>query len=362
MSVPVPAPVIASGDPDLLDELSRLSATAGIDTVTAAGPAAAAAAWRVAPRLLVGPDLVAPLAALGLPRRPGVVVVCDTAVEPDAAWWREVVALGAEDVRTLPRDEAVLVRLLADADGSDVRGAVVAVIGGCGGAGASVLGVGLALAAVRAGRSALLVDLDPWGGGADLLLGAEQVPGLRWRDLAGLSGTVSGAVLGDALPRPEGVGVVAWDRDGVVAVPPTAVRAVLDAGARRHDLVVVDLPRRSDELGSLVLARASATFVVVPAEVRAAAAAAQAVAALAPGTARVVVRTGRGWALEPELVAAALQLPLAAVVSDERQVTAAVAAGDPPGAAARSRLAAVCDALVREVCAEPRGGAGRSAA
>ncbi len=364
MSIAAPSPsvpVLASADPELLEELTRLAATAGTDVVTVTGPGAVATAWRSAAQLLVGSDLVPALLTVGLPRRRGVAVVCPGASADDAAAWREALELGAEAVHVLPRDEATLVRLLAEADGLDAEGTVVAVLGGCGGAGASVLAVGLALAAVRAGHASLLVDLDPWGGGADLLLGAEHEPGLRWRDLAGLSGTVSGAVLEEALPRPYGLGVLAWDRDAVVDVPSPALCAVLDAGTRRHDLVVVDLPRRPDELASSVLARAAATFVVVPADVRAAAAAAQAVAALAPVSAHLVVRTGRGRALEPELISAALQLPLAAVVADERQVAGAVAAGDPPGAATRSRLAGVCDALVREVCGE-RGSGRRPAA
>ena len=62
------------------------------------------------------------------------------------------------------------------------RGAAVAVVGGCGGAGASVLAAALAVTAVRHGGRALLVDCDPLGGGLDLVLGAEHVAGLRWPD------------------------------------------------------------------------------------------------------------------------------------------------------------------------------------
>ena len=37
----------------------------------------------------------------------------------------------------------------------------------------------------------LLLDLDPWGGGIDLLVGGEATPGLRWPDLALQSGRLS---------------------------------------------------------------------------------------------------------------------------------------------------------------------------
>ena len=66
-----------------------------------------------------------------------------------------------------------MVAALSDADDdagpTRARGAVIAVIGGRGGAGASVFATALAHSATEA----LLVDLDPWGGGIDLLLGAE---------------------------------------------------------------------------------------------------------------------------------------------------------------------------------------------
>ena len=76
-----------------------------------------------------------------------------------------------------------------------------------------------------------------------------------------------------------------------------------------------------------------------------------------PG-ARLVVRTGRGRSVEPELIASALGVPLAAVVSDEARLAADVDAGDPPGARPRSSLARISDALVAQVCGEPRGGRG----
>ena len=50
---------------------------------------------------------------------------------------------------------------------------------------------------------ALLVDVDPWGGGIDLVLGSEDEPGLRWPDLALQGGRLSTAVR-EALPRTAG--------------------------------------------------------------------------------------------------------------------------------------------------------------
>ena len=81
---------------------------------------------------------------------------------------------------------------------------MLAVIGGRGGAGASVFATALAHAAPRA----LLVDVDPWGGGIDLALGSERDAGLRWPDLAAGGGRVGYPALRAALPSRHGVAVL----------------------------------------------------------------------------------------------------------------------------------------------------------
>lgn len=105
---------------------------------------------------------------------------------------------------TMPAQEHDLIRDLAEAAetvrDTALRGQVVAVIGGCGGAGASWFSVALA----RVATDALLVDLDPWGGGIDLLLGAEGVSGLRWPDLAVQGGRLNFSAVREALPRHRG--------------------------------------------------------------------------------------------------------------------------------------------------------------
>src|SRR6478752_3292617 len=49
---------------------------------------------------------------------------------------------------------------------------LIAGVGGCGGAGASTLAVGLAVAALELGRCAVLFDADAFGGGLDRLVAA----------------------------------------------------------------------------------------------------------------------------------------------------------------------------------------------
>lgn len=340
-------PLLVTADPDLLDDLLRLTASAGREAEVAAHPGAVRPSWSTAPVVIVGSDLVEAVARLRLPRRQGIIVVApgDPGAEPGL--WRSAVDVGAETVLSLPEGQQRLLECLASVDSVDEQGTVIAVVGGRGGAGASLFAVALCLAAVRAGRPPLLVDADPWGGGADLLLGAEAMPGLRWPDLAGLTGQVSGQVLADALPCPLGVGVVSWDRGSPVDLPTSALLSVLDAAARCYPFVVVDLQRRYDEQTSAVLSRAATTYVVVPAEVRSAAAAARTLAWLLPGQgSRLVVRTGRRTGLEPEVVATMLGVPLAAVVADDPRLAAAVDAGSNAGLRARSALGRVADALV----------------
>ena len=89
--------------------------------------------------------------------------------------------------------------------------AVVTVVGGRGGAGATTVSAAMALAAAREGGQVLLLDLDPYGGGIDVALGAEDVPGLRWPDLTGDRSALPGAVV-EALPRLGSLSVLSWDR------------------------------------------------------------------------------------------------------------------------------------------------------
>ena len=95
---------------------------------------------------------------------------------------------------------------------------MVAVVGGRGGAGASVLAVAIAARARTRGTRALLVDCDPLGGGLDLVAGAEELEGLRWGGLAlggGGGGRVAAASLHEALPSPDGLlTVLSCDRAG----------------------------------------------------------------------------------------------------------------------------------------------------
>ncbi len=348
--------LLITDDAGLLDDVLRMAAVAGVEIDLASHPGAIRASWSSAPLVLVGADMAVALAASMPTRRAGVVVVVGGATEddrsPDAALerpvWRAAVALGAEDVITLPTAEAWLAGRIADAgDGPELAGRLVAVVAGRGGAGASTVAVALARRAAGDGLTTLLVDADRWGGGLDLLLGGEDVPGLRWPDLVDTRGRVSGSALRHALPQLDGVTLLSWDRGDPAPVSAEAMVAVLQAGARGFDLTVIDLARSTEPAVAEAVARADDLVLVVPAEVRAVAAAAAVHNGLLGGAAHagLVVRAV-GGALTTAAVVEALSLPLWAELGDERGLAAAVDRGEPPGGRRRGPVATASRALL----------------
>ncbi|GAB6900363.1 septum site-determining protein Ssd [Kineosporia succinea] len=235
------------------------------------------------------------------------------------------------------------------------QGLVVGVVGGCGGAGASVLAAALARTAAspqsRAGVT-LLAEIDQLGGGLDLLLGAEDEPGLRWPDLASARGRLLPGSLSGTLPVIDGVHVLAAVRSGpVTGLSAAAVQAVLDAARSEYGLVVLDLPRHLDEAARAAVRAAHVCLVVVPADVRATAAARRVVASLRPEVddVRVVVREPGPAGIAADGICAALDLPLAGLLPTEPRLRLALDRGEPPGLRPRGPLAAFCRELLEEL-------------
>jgi MinD-like ATPase involved in chromosome partitioning or flagellar assembly len=248
---------------------------------------------------------------------------------------------------------------------------VVAVVGGRGGAGASVFAAGLAVTAARVGLQALLIDADPLGGGADLVLGWESIEGIRWPSVAGSDHAVHPAGLVDALPGNGGLTVLSWDRGGgaggplagpdgfdgwepgqsVAGLPAEAMAAALDAGRSTRDLLVIDLPRRVDDAAVLGLSAADRTLLVVPAELRACAAAARVAATVATHTARLelIVRGPAPGRLKPREISRALGLPLAGMLRPEPQLARALERGEPPAGVGTGPLAVLCKRILTDL-------------
>lgn len=310
-------PLVVLDDPDILDEILRIAAATGSPVERVPDVAAASDKWSAAPLVLVDEAALAALATLATladgphPPRGRLVLVC--AGEPDPASWRLTCRCGVRAVVELPEGEPELMALLADLVEMPAAGdgAVLAVVGARGGAGASVFAAAAALETTRSGAGALLVDCDSLAGGLDLVLGAEQDTGLRWPDLGVTAGRVSMTALRDALPQLRcgdgDVVLLSCGRDGP-GPDVDGLSAVLDAGRRAGYTVVCDLPRGNSAVARQVAARADLVAVVLPAEVRACAAARRVLTELATPAERVglVIRGPAPDALEPDVIADAV--------------------------------------------------------
>ena len=303
------------GDPALRDDVDRIAAAAGVPVVHAAEPSSRKA-WTGAVAVLLDAHGARRCGERALPRRARVVLVGRT--EPRVVEWQAAISVGAQHVMTLPAQERDLVAELSDAAESSRedgrRGAVVAVIAGRGGAGASLFATALAHTAA----DALLIDADPWGGGIDLALGSEAQSGLRWPDLALQGGRLNHASLREALPRYRGVSVLSGTRDGC-DIDSAPLGAVIDAGRRGGATVICDVPRRSTAASETALDAADLIVLITPADVRSCAAA----AAIAPWVSAInpnvglVVRGPAPGGLRSAEVARIVGLPLLAAMRSQ---------------------------------------------
>ncbi|MFG3254273.1 septum site-determining protein Ssd [Streptomyces sp. NPDC048172] len=363
--------LIVTEDEELLDDLLRLCAAAGTGADVAHGAPTSgvswaswggAVSWERAPLILVGDDCArgpglggeVPSGPCGALRRPGVLLVGRDL--DDSGVWERGARIGAEGVVVLPDAESWLTGRIADAAEEIGQPALtVGVFGGRGGAGASTLACALAVTAARAGRRTMLIDGDPLGGGIDVLLGGEGTEGLRWPAFAESRGRVAGAALEESLPRLHDLTVLSWDRGDSVLIPADAMKSVLSAARRRGGVVVVDLPRRIDETVTEALVQLDLGLAVVPAELRAVAAAHRMVSRvrMVVRDLRVVVRTPGGPGgerrygpgLDEDEVARLLELPLAGELPWESGLLEDIDHGIPPGHGKSGALARFCRAF-----------------
>ncbi|GAA4958262.1 septum formation initiator [Streptomonospora halophila] len=344
-------PLLVTEDPRLLDDLLRLAAAAGVEATVAHHAAQVAPEWDRAPLVVVGADLLPALARLEPePRRHVLVAGLGDSARGSAAW-EAALRVGAGAVLSLPADESRLAGLLTDsAHAGAGRAPVVAVVGGRGGAGASLFALALALSARRAGLQSALVDADPLGSGLDALLGREEAPGDRWGDLVARQGRLNWSALRSRLPDVRGAALVTWEQGPAAPVPPAAMRAVLDCAVRGADLVVADLPRAPDPAADEALRRASVVLLVAPTEVPAVFSAARTVPRLrrTAGDVRLVVREGSS-AVTAADVARTLGLPVAGRFRAERGLPRKLRNGTLPAGTRGSPLAGCADRLLASV-------------
>ena len=332
------APLLVSADPLLVADVQRLCAAAGVMPEVVRDSAHALRLWTSAPVVLVGEDCAAALAASSPPRRQRVHVLGRSPVGD--AMFRDALGVGAETVAGLPASETWLVELLTDVgDGGAAPGVTIGVIGGSGGAGATVFAAALGQMATGVGRT-LLVDADPIGAGIDRVLGLESSDGIRWDSMLQTTGRLSSRSLREALPRTGQLSVLTWPADRPATLQAFAMREVLSAGRRGFDTVVVDLPRHHDAVIDETISRCDHVVLVSTLTVPGVSSAARVAQRLPEATpARHLVTRGSRGGVAPESVSRLLRIPLLAAMADQRGLDEAINLGAGPARSRRGTLA-----------------------
>lgn len=343
-------PTVITADPAIADFVLAAGAAAGVDPVVADEPE------RLPPGpggvVCVGVDRVEQVAPAGLPRDAVVLLLGRPEDESVLCQWsaplRASVVLIPDGIRWLTQ---VL------AGGADSRATVVALAGGSGGVGTSSTALGLATAAARRGLRSLLIDLDPTGGGIDLLCGVEQESGWRWPRLAAADGFL-GDLRGE-LPVSDEVELIAMGRgDEHVAPGPAAVAAVLRSAARSHDVIVADLGRGSDPGARQGRLLADRTVLVCGSGVRPVAAAGHWLRQASEPAEHLLVRALRHREVDADSAAQILGIPCVGVIPDDSAIAVAQARGESPARAARRRWRTACDRALAELLPAQRAESG----
>ena len=325
---------VCCDDLGLMSDARRLCSAAGLEAEITAGHDVRRW-WTGAAAVLLDAAAARHIRAQGVARRGAVALLTRTGELDD---WRVAVEVGAEQVVVMPADEqALLDGVLAMPDRSG-RAAVVACVPASGGAGASTVAVGVAVASARQGTETLLVDGDPTGGGLDLVFGLEHSAGARWPDLIAAGGAPVDGLPDDLLTVAPALRLLSWDRRRARSTDDLAGgwSTLLSVAGATTELVLVDLPRST----SYDVAGADVVLLVARADVRQTVAAAQAARQLRPGCSdvRLVVRGARRGGVSASDVAAAVGLPLVAQLPDDRRITSAADSGQLPRLLGRSHF------------------------
>ncbi|MEJ6018781.1 septum site-determining protein Ssd [Corynebacterium sp. H113] len=311
--------VVAAADSALAEEVATVIAATGRTMVTVTRVNPTDAAWRRAPAVIVDIEAAEQLTECESELGDSLFVVHLDGEEPD---WDLAADVGASAVMALPSCGVDLVEELGRCDvpvaapksrptsskigrsprpalrATSRRGRALAIVPAVGGAGASVVAAAMAMGASKEGP-AILVDADPYSGGADLLVGIEHVPGIRWPDVRAESGRLDFTALMAALPQiPAGPAVLTGSRsrdDDGWTITETAVASVVDSVVSTGGTAVVDVPG-AEWLDEDVVKQVDLVVLVVPLTVRAVAAASRCTTLLqSMGTEVVAVTRGPSW-------------------------------------------------------------------
>ena len=247
-----PAVLLVTSDPRLHDEVALLAAVVGarLDIRTCwehtADGDRIGSQWAA---LMCGPDALPPEAV-----HHEVLLLSasdDGAPAPSALWGLATKHPSLRPV-PLPEGEEWLTEQLRTRLTDQLPGRVVAVVGAGGGTGASTIAYLMAGESVARGSRVLLIDADSSAGSGLRALGEQSrrsgaihgaVDTLGWQSLARIEGTLAASQLTGALPVIDGIHLITGEIDD--DAPPAPLGAVVAAGRRAFDLVVVDCARRA---------------------------------------------------------------------------------------------------------------------
>lgn len=314
--------LLVSADPYLQDEAVRIVAASGGRLRTVERVEEALSGWDTADVLIVGSDV-----RETPPRRRAPAVLLGRSAEAEELW-RLAAVLGAERVAALPEAAAWLAEHLSLASAPEPGGTMVGVVGGRGGSGATTAAIWLAHAAANHGVATLLVDGDPWGGGVELAVSDQSLPGLRWPDFAATRGSIDPGQFRDSLPTAGGFAFLSWPgtREPFESTDPASASAVLDAARRAFELTVIDIARNQEGLQAFAW-DCDRILLLTTTHLKSAVATARVLNEVPPSDTGLLVRAAGSDPTDPHLVADALGIPLAGVVPDLRGVGAGTEQG-----------------------------------
>ena len=170
------------------------------------------------------PDLMSHLEADAARPDTGPVVVAgrDGGSDPWAAASELSRRWGPPAVVVLPQGRAWLADRLALREEAPAPWPRIGVVGASGGIGTSSLALWLGGRLRGRGESVVVVDAVPASVGLDTCIAPRPMRGLRWEDLAGLSGLPDGAALLESLPAAHGLPVLTSGSPPTAAEPGSA--------------------------------------------------------------------------------------------------------------------------------------------
>ncbi|ANE05226.1 septum site-determining protein Ssd [Corynebacterium crudilactis] len=277
--------------------------------------------------------------------------------DPGPSDWKTAMAIHAEQAILLPAQAGELLSALGrnDKQIAVAAGHMIGVVGAVGGTGASTLAA--ALAKRRAvSATTVLIDGVPSSGGIDLLLGVEDAPGARWPDVGVRRGTVQAADVLKALPStPDSVVVLSTARSTILdpfVLSSQDVSAAIDCFVEADQPIDAIVDLHAEQLDEDLVGRLTHLVLVIPAEVRAVAAARALYLELQQFHVPITcVLRHRGWSgLDVSEVEEILGVEITAEIGSIHKLAKSVEMHGLSGSLPRV-LSTACDAVLGEVLA-----------